>query len=120
MSNAADYDMKKEAQTLRRTICNQSPYHWTLSLGLLMPTLYHAKQDVYIRRSLKQLIRHKGCTARSSDLRKEHSHDGTPRTTATSPRLGRGGCTNSRVEQGIVPLRNSAAEESGLQPKNRA
>jgi Uma2 family endonuclease len=78
MSNAADYDMKKEAQTLRRTICNQSPSHWTLSLqGLLMPTLYHAKQNVYIRRSLKQLIRHKGCTARSSDLRKEHSHDGT-------------------------------------------
>ena len=42
-----------------------------------MPTLYHAKQNVYIRRSLKQFTRHKGCTARSSDLRKEHSHDGT-------------------------------------------
>ena len=120
MSNAADYDMKKEAQTLRRTICNQSPSHWTLSLqGLLMPTTVSCKT-----KRLHPPVSETTYTAQRLHRTKLRLAQGAlarwdPRTTATSPRLGRGGCTNSRVEQGIVPLRNSAAEESRLQPKNK-
>ena len=118
MSNAADYDMKDEAQTLLRAICNQSPY----PLDPFPAGTSNADTVSCKTKRLHPPVSETTYTAQRLHRTKLRLAQGAlarwdPRTTAASPRLGRGGHTNSRVEQGIVPLRNSAAEESGLQQK---